>query len=230
MGPFLPIVLLVLVAAGVLAALAAGASKKRREESITAVCRRAGLTRQSRPFTSGNDPRWLPFRSLTPLKGRHKRVTWCASGTIDSREVIAIEHRYVVSTGQVTAVITHTCVACPCPAFWPQTDLRAANALHRLIERLGSGDLELESDRFNKRWRVSTTDADLALAILAPGVQTLLEDAPRAETWSIGAGWVRVCRKAVVKPEELPALLRRPADLMALVPPEMLAETPPEAP
>lgn len=224
----MPLLLIIVAAAFVIGGIiiAAAGSKKQREGAVAAGCRQVGLLHQSKPFASKLDPRWLPFSGIGALKGGHKKVNWGAFGVIAGHEVLAIEHKYVVSTGQVTAVITHTCIACRCPGFWPEIELRPENVLHRLADKLGSGDLEFESERFNKRWRVSASDTDLALAVLTPGVQAMLEDAPRTEVWSIGHGWVLVCRRASIKPEQLPAFLRRPIELIARVPEEMLVEVP----
>jgi len=226
-----PIILLSAVGAvvvGLIVVVAVG-SRKQREQQIAEIFAQSGLVRERKPFDSGADARWVPFASLPQLKGGAGRVTWCASGAIDGHEVVAIEHRYVVSTGQVTAVVVHTCVACRCPDFWPAIELKAEHLLHRLADRLGASDLEVESERFNRRWRVSASDTDLALAILTPEVQAMLEDAPRNETWSIGLGWIRVVRKGVLKPEDLAVLLRRPGELLALVPAEMLESPASEA-
>ncbi|GAB4384925.1 MAG: hypothetical protein Kow0022_09050 [Phycisphaerales bacterium] len=198
--------------------------RKRREAALAQICSQLGLAYQSKPFVSKLDPRWLPFSKIGALKGGHRRVTWGAFGSIHGRDILAIEHRYVVSTGQVTSTVTHTCVACRCPSFWPEIELRAERVLDRLADTFGAGDLQLESERFNRRWRVVTADADTALAILTPDVQAMLEEAPRSEFWSIGRGWVVVCRRAVFKPDRLAAFLQRPLDLIARVPQEMLVE------
>lgn len=219
------LILLAAVVLIVIVALASGARRK-TDLNLEEVFQNAGLVRQHKPFSSGPDFRWQPFSQLPALKGGPKRVNWAAAGTIEGRDVFAIEHKYVVSTGQVTAVIVHTAVACRCPAFWPAIELKPETFFHRLADRLGASDVKLESERFNRRWRVQTSDPDLALAILTPEAQSMLETAPRPETWHIGDGWIRVVRRAPVKPEELPAYLRRPLDLLALAPPEMLVDAP----
>ncbi len=219
------LVLLVAVVLVIIFALASGARRK-TQQSLELVFQQAGLVRQDNPFSSGSDFRWHPFSQLPVLKGGAKRVTWAAAGSIDGCDLVAIEHQYVVSTGQVTTFITHTAVACRCPAFWPSIDLKPETVFHRLADRLGHGDVELESDRFNRRWRVKTSDPDLALGILTPEAQAMLENVPRAETWSIGQGWVRVVRRSGIKPEDLYAYLRRPVDLLELVPPEMRVDAP----
>lgn len=221
--PLMWLILAVAVAMIIIIALASGARRK-TSLSIEQVFQQAGLVRQSKPFASGADFRWHPFASLSKLKGGPKRVTWLATGTIEARDVFALEHRYVVSTGQVTAVITHTVVACRCPSFWPSIDLQPETVFHRLADRLGLSDVEVESERFNRRWRVKTSNPDLALAIFTPESQSMLENAPRAESWTIGDGWIRVVRRAAIKPDDLPGFLRRPVDLLACVPPEMHAD------
>lgn len=219
------LILLAAVVLIVIVALASGARRK-SDQNLAGVLQHTGLVRHNKPFSAGPDFRWQPFSQLPALKGGPKRVSWVATGAVEKRDVFAIEHKYVVSTGQVTAVITHTAVACRCPAFWPSIELKPETIFHRLADRLGASDLELESERFNRRWRVATDDPDLALAILTPEAQSMLETAPRPETWHIGNGWIRVVRRSAIKPEELPAYVRRPVDLLALVPPEMLVDAP----
>ncbi len=219
------LILLAVIALIVIIALASGARRK-TNQNLEMVLQHTGLVRQSKPFSSGSDFRWQPFSRLPMLKGGPKRVAWAATGSVDGHDVFAIEHMYVVSTGQVTAVITHTAVACRCPSFWPSIELKPETVFHRLADRLGGSDVELESERFNRRWRVKTGDPDLALAILTPDAQSMLAEAPKVETWSIGDGWICVVRRATIKPDDLAGFLRRPVDLLALVPPEMRIDAP----
>lgn len=231
MPTFAPFLLLGIIVLATIVAVAS-ISKKSRDAAARQVLDRSGMTRQNKPFATDADPRWRPFASIRSLKGGHKRVTWAVHGSIDRRDVIGIEHRYVVSTGQATVVIVHTCSGTRCPGFWPLIELKPKGLVHRLGDKVGKRfgveRLMLESEAFNRRWRVDTLDVDQATAILTPQVQELLAQAPRSEQWRLGQGWVVVCRRQTIKPEQLSAFMRRPVDLLALVPPEMLVELPSE--
>lgn len=227
-APFIFLGIIVLATIVAVAAIA----KKSRDAAAREVLDRSGMTRQAKPFATDSDPRWRPFANIRALKGGHKRVTWAACGSVDGRDVIGIEHRYVVSTGQTTVVIVNTCVATRCPGFWPLIELKPKGLLHRIGDQLGKRvgieRFALESESFNQRWRVETLDLDQATAILTPQVQEMLAQAPRSEKWRIGQGWVVTCRRQTIKPDQLSAFMRRPVDLLALIPTEMLVELPSE--
>ena len=224
------IVVALLLFAGMIVASAVAAQKKRRA-AIDALFAELGLTLIRKPDMPTREANWAPFAALKELKYGAKGVKWIATGTINGQTVTAIEHRYTISTGQSTQQIVHVCIACPCPEHWLMVELRGEHFLHRIADALGSSDLELESEVFNRRWRISAQDEDHAIMLLTPEVQQLLQNSPNGETWVIGRGWVRLCgRGKVLKPEGIREALEKPGKLLELVPPELFVPISPDEP
>jgi hypothetical protein len=214
-----------------LALSAAVAAQKKRRAAIDALFADLGLTLFRKPDMPTREANWAPFADLKELKYGTKGVKWIASGTINGRAVTAIEHRYTISTGQSTQQIVHVCIASPCPKHWPRVELRGEHLLHRLADVLGATELKLESEVFNRRWRISSDDEDHAIMLLTPEVQNLLENSPSGEAWVIGPGWIRLVGKGkVLKPEGIREALQKPGRLLEKVPPELFVPVTPNEP
>jgi len=220
------IVVAVLLAIGMIVAGAAAAQRKLRA-AVDALFAEHGFVLVRKPEQSARDAVWPIFAAFKHLKHGAKGIQWIARGQVEGREVVAIQHSYTIHTGQSAQQIVHVCVACPCPAHWPMVELRGEHVFHRIASALGSSDIELESEAFNKRWRISSESEEQAILVLTPEVQEMLTGAPAGEAWSIGRGWVRLSGRNLVKPRYLYAGLRRPGRLLEGVPPELFADVPP---
>ncbi len=212
-----------------MAVAAAVAAQKKREAAIDALFAELDFTLVRKPDITTVEAIWEPFSYFKHLKYGAKKVKWFATGKIDGRDVTVIEHRYTVSTGQSTATIMHVCVACPCPTHWPMVELRGEHVFDRLAHALGSSELKLESEAFNRRWLISAQDEDHAIMLLTPEVQELLKDSPGGESWAIGRGWARLSGKGkALKPEGIREALRKPGRLLEQVPPELFVPVSPD--
>lgn len=204
------------------------AAQRRRRAAIDALFVEHGFTHVRKPGPSEREAVWPIFAPFKHLKYGARGIEWIARGEIDGREVVAILHQYVIHTGQSAQQIMHVCIACRCPESWPMVELRGEHVFHRIAEALGSTDIRLESEAFNRRWRISTESEDQAILVLTPEAQAMLSDAAKGEAWSIGRGWVRMSGRALVKPEQLAAGLGRPGRLLDAVPPELFIEPEPK--
>ena len=70
----------------------------------------------------------------------------------------------------------YTCVITPAPAGWPELSVVPERIASRLRSRLALPDIETESEEFNRRFEVRSTDSPFASALLDPRMmQWLLE-------------------------------------------------------
>lgn len=224
----LGIVVAVLLFIGMIVAGAVAAQRKLRA-AVDALFAGDGFELTRKPEQAARDGVWPIFEPFKHLKHGVKGIQWIARGRVEGREVIAMQHSYTIHTGQSAQQIVHVCIACPCPAHWPMVELRGEHVFHRIASVLGSSDIELESEAFNRRWRISAESEDQAILVLTPEVQAMLADAPAGEAWAIGRGWVRLSGRKLLKPEHLRAGLRRPGRLLDGVPPELFGEVAPSA-
>ncbi len=222
-------VLVVILAVGsvallVLVVLASIRSQKARIEALRAAARALGLPMTYKPPAAVREGVFAPVAHLKKsLTTGAKGITWCATGHAGGRQVLLLEHQHAVSTGHTTHIVTWTVASCACPRAWPTLTLGPENVLHRLGGLLGMDDIHLESDQFNRRWRVHSGNPDYAILVLTPEVQAWLLAAPRSESWYIGYGQVTCLRRARLRPEEMAELVFRPARLLDMLPPELAA-------
>ncbi len=229
--PFAAVIIVVFLLFVVMLIAAAVAAQKKRKAAIDALFAELGFTLVRKPDIAASEAIWEPFSYFKHLKYGAKKVKWFATGKIDGRDVTVIEHLYTVSTGQSTATIMHVCVACPCPMHWPMVELRGEHVFDRLAHALGSSELKLESEAFNRRWLISAQDEDHAIMLLTPEVQELLSDSPGGESWAIGRGWARLSGKGkALKPEGIRDAIEKPGLLLERVPPELFVPVSPDGP
>lgn len=109
--------------------------------------------------------------------GHSRRVSNVLSGTERGREMLAFDYRYKVTTsnGKSTSTQTYTYGVCvlALPAYLPPLEVGPENLLTRFGGALGFADIELESEDFNRAYRVRGA-AKLAHDVLSPRTMELL--------------------------------------------------------
>jgi hypothetical protein len=160
----------------------------RRRAAVNAMFARAGFTLVRKPDRATRASVWSVFEPFTHLKRGMKKIEWVARGTVGGREVLVMRHVFFKHMGDTSYPVVHMCVACRCPEWWPMVDLRGEDLLHRVRVARSRSGLCLESEAFNRRWRVSTTDQEHAVLLLTPELQSALARSPAGESWSIGGG------------------------------------------
>ena len=159
-----------------MAALVALARRRHRREvaATTAFADARGLTLVL------DDPAWAETLATPPFTlGRRHRATFVLQGTVGGRAAMAMQFRYV-TTGQDaqgnpsddTHHVAAWALALPSPL--PPVLLTPENVLTRVARVFGSDDVHLESEDFNRRYRVSAQDRRLAYDLLPPRSMQLL--------------------------------------------------------
>ena len=132
------------------------------------------------------DPYDLPARwPGTPFDtGYDRRAKNVVTGEVKGRPMIAFDYTYKTdsrdSEGR-TSTTTHTFAiyGLGMPCALPELQLAPEGVFGRLGTALGMQDIELESEDFNRRYRVRCPDPKLATDVLTPRTMELLLSVPK---------------------------------------------------
>lgn len=159
--------------------------------------------------------------TLRKLPGGARNVRFAGSVHAGDREITIVEHSYTVSTGKSHHVVYNSIAAVDGPAAWPDLRLTSENFLHKIADMVGHKDIRVESEEFNKRWRVKGKDEEFATVLLTPKIQETLTAWPRGYWLAIGGGAIAVVMHGSLNAERLNAMIRMVTELADLIPPEM---------
>jgi hypothetical protein len=126
------------------------------------------------------DDRWCDRWSAAPFgEGDHRRAENVITGTVENRPFAAFDYRYQTHSsdgkGGTTTTNHHYVVsAVQLPTMLPRLQVTPENIMTRLGNALGLDDIELESEDFNRRFRVQARDRKFACDVLTPRTMQLL--------------------------------------------------------
>ncbi len=186
---------------------------KRRQE-LMSFCRSQGWTYEQ------TEPSLVTRWQGTPFgRGENQRVKDVVRGVRDQRPFTAFNYSYVERRsdgkgGSETTTYQFAVVALGLPAFLPAVEVVPDNLLTRAAAAVGlSPGIELESEDFNRKFRVTARDPKFASDILSPRTMEQLLRSP-ARAWRIEGTDLVSWDNGRVKPVELLAAL---APLCAVV-------------
>lgn len=175
-----PILLLALVAVvgGAIAYVAFRVDAKRRA-ALQAFAASNGWS-----YAATDDGLADRFRGAPFGTGDNRKVRNVLHGPRSGREMLAFDYSYTTSTtdGQGhRSTTTHRYAVCSLrlPVPLPGLELSPESALTRMASAVGLGDVELESEDFNRVYRVRARDQKFAYDVLHPRtMQALLSRRP----------------------------------------------------
>ncbi|MBL8763363.1 MAG: hypothetical protein JNM07_03740 [Phycisphaerae bacterium] len=218
---------LALIAVGVLGVgtliVAQSRAERARRAALAETLDAAGFVPVFEPSQEQRAQLFAHLAHLPNFQNAGRSVRWFARGEVDGSPVTLLEYTHVVSTGKHTHTVVLSVAAAPCPESWPLLTLKPEGFLHRVGEIFGVHDLRLDSDAFNRRWRVSCEREDFALLALSPEAQQWLLAAPRAEQWTLGGPThaIAAVRIGMLGPADALEFLRRPVEFMEHMPDEL---------
>jgi hypothetical protein len=162
------------IALVVLVAYLAWRVERRRRERLQAYAARMGWSYAARDDSPLARFAGEPFRSGQERKCRH-----VLQGSYRGRPSLVFEFEYVTYTTDSEGrrqrqTHRNTVAALGVPAVLPWVQVKRENVLHRIGHALGFDDIELESEDFNRRFRVTAADRKLAYDLLHPRMMELL--------------------------------------------------------
>lgn len=139
------------------------------------------------------DPYNLPARwPGSPFdEGYDRRANNVVTGEVKGRPMIAFDYTYKTdstdSDGDRSTTTHHVAVyALGMPCVLPELQLAPESVFGRLGTALGMQDIELESEDFNRKYRVRCPDPKLATDILTPRTMEMLIAAPKMRVRFVG--------------------------------------------
>lgn len=161
--------------------------ERRRRERLRAWALANGWTYTPSDRTLVNAWRGHPFG-----EGRRRRATDVLRGTFDG--LPALSFTYSWETGDSKSSTRHRAhvMAVALPAYLPTIELAPEGLGTRLARFVGAQDLDFESADFNQTYRVTSSDPQVAYAVVHPRLmERLLRDDARGTPWRIDGTWVR---------------------------------------
>ncbi|MCA1824086.1 MAG: DUF3137 domain-containing protein [Mycobacteriales bacterium] len=123
-----------------------------------------------RPYDPSLTSRWVgrPFG-----EGFDRQAANVVSGVVRGLDLVAFDYRYKERTTDAqghSTTTTHRYAVCALhlPTILPEIHVTTENVLTRLGNAVGFEDIELESDAFNRRFRVQSRDRKFACDVLTP--------------------------------------------------------------
>ena len=185
-----------LVAAAVAGAayLVQARARQARVRAVAALAQRIGFTFSAADVDHVVD---LPFALFS--KGDGRRVELVISGTHNGVPLRVFDYWYYDESssgrgGRSRTYHRFTCAVATIPAACPRLRLGHEDFLTRLGDHLGLGDVELEYDDFNKRFRVKCNDQKFAFSLLDGNMMQWLLGADSFSSLEIDGPWVLLAR------------------------------------
>ncbi|MFL5799921.1 MAG: hypothetical protein ACJ77A_18585 [Actinomycetota bacterium] len=123
----------------------------------------------------------------------------------------------------------HSFVAGDISANLPRISITYAPADARLGEHLHPGRLHLESEDFERAFRIGAEDKEFATGLLDPRMMMWLLGKGDTADWELAGSWARVSRSERVEPGGIRGLLDLCAEFIRHIPKVVLSERPPLA-
>ena len=136
------------------------------------------------------DDSWCDRWHATPFgDGDHRKAKNVVTGTHKDRPFAAFDYSYQTHSsngkgGQTTTTHHYVVTSFQLPTFLPQLQVTPENLLTRFGNALGLDDIELESEEFNRKFRVHARDRKFACDVLSPRTMQMLLSRP-ALSWRI---------------------------------------------
>ncbi len=115
-------------------------------------------------------------------QGSSRRAENVLQGSFRNRPMVAFDYTYTTQSGsgENQSTQTHRFAICALglPAALPKLEVVPESVFGRLGTALGMRDLDLESEDFNRRFRVRAVDAKLAYDVLPPRTLEVLLTRP----------------------------------------------------
>lgn len=167
---------------------------------------------------------FLPVQFMSDrLKTQESGLVWTARSATEP--ICILEHSYTTGSGKNRQTHTHTAIFVPAPRFFTRVTLSREHLFTRLGKVFGMKDLDLENPEFNKHWRLTADDENIALAAVGPTLQAFLAvPAKLPEAWYFGPGAVVMLCPGQLSPAKVLAAVERLRAFLDALEPEMRAQ------
>lgn len=157
---------------------------QRRKQQI-----RTWATNNGYTYEAENDA-WCERWNGEPFgNGDHRRAENVVNGATSKRPFIAFDYSYQTHSsdgkgGRTTQTHRYTVTVVQMPTFLPTLQVTPESVFTRMGHALGLDDIDLESEDFNRKFRVHANDRKFASDVLTPRTMQALLARP-ATSWRI---------------------------------------------
>ncbi|MGZ0151387.1 hypothetical protein ACXJJ3_30335 [Kribbella sp. WER1] len=142
------------------------------------------------------------------------------AGEYNGRGLCVLDYSYVTSNGKTTQTHRVNLVALTLPVALPPVTVLRENGLRRMLR---GGDLELENEQFNERFRVECADDRYGSAVMHPRMMECQLSNPGLE-WQIAGNAFVSWATGSFEVQDVFARLQAMTQLVALIPPFVLQD------
>ena len=166
---------------------------------------------------------WAGYWNVTPFGyGTDRSAENVMTGQLGQVPFVAFDYSYKTSSTnskghRTTTTHEFVVVGVQLPAVLPSLCVTPENVLTRLGNAMGFDDVELESEDFNRRFRVSAGVPKFAYDVLHARMMEMLLTAPRP-SWRIEGQWLLTWDNGKAKPADILADLDLASRIVAGIP------------
>lgn len=185
----------------------------------------------ARPFVRGKEPDATTRDFANRLSGfvgleftSPSYVGPLTRGRVDDVYVEAFYTVAIVSSGKSTYRLLQTVVMAGVEASLPKMRLRPETGLSRGLATLGVRDIQFESDRFNRRYKVEGADERRIREVLDPQMLDFLLLRQHDRDWQISHQLIVVCEGQLQDPASLDRMVEDVVGFAKRVPSHVLSD------
>jgi hypothetical protein len=209
------VVFVVAVAVGALLWYLQAVAAARRRKRMSDVAARHGLTFSAKdPF---HMPRSVPLAFFD--RGHARKVTNVMYGrTPEGHDRRAFDYQYTTGSGKNRRVYTFSCGLISTGASWPRLTLGPEGFFERVMDVIGSADIQFESEEFNREWEVRSPEPRFASAMIDPEMMLFLMEKAQGARIEVSGPWILFSGERR-DPEQLPQMIASAEAFREGVPP-----------
>lgn len=171
--------------------------ERKRAEKLQAFAAARGLS-----YTK-QDQRWVGVDLGWPYDaGRSHRANHVMTGTHNGRPLVVFEHKWVTGSGDDRKTHYAMVTALQLPRTLPQLTVTREGVFGSLARAIGIKDIELESDAFNREYKVKSENRRFAYDVLHPRFMQWLLDTD-AGGFTISSGYLVVATGGRLQMEQV---------------------------
>ena len=138
-------------------------AQKKRAEQLQRFARAKGLTYEKR-----NDA-WAQMDWGHPFGvGRAQKARHVMTGHLSGRPVVTFAHEYTTGSGDDRRTVHTMVTAIQIPRAFPKLEVGLEGVTGRFARKLGFKDVELESEAFNRKYKIQCDNRKFAYDVLHP--------------------------------------------------------------
>jgi len=138
-------------------------AQKKRAERLMRFAQSRGLTYEARNDAWARMDWGYPFGA-----GRAQKARYVMTGHLKGRPVISFEHEYTTGSGDDRRTVHTMVTAIQIRRAFPRLEVGLEGVTGRFARRLGFKDIELESEAFNRKYKIECDNRKFAYDVLHP--------------------------------------------------------------